>query len=159
MGSQWKVQGISSTTNGAWLFWKRERDIVCFFTRLGVVDSSYLTRSTWTFSVMAFDIEKLFNRDDVAMREEVVRMEGKMCPSNAIKGADTSGQFDTLGIKRVEEGLRSFGPFWSRNNAKRHGSSYKRSHLWRKVINLDEDGCCRWTPPPTFVKQISIQTD
>ena len=40
---------------------------------------------------MTFDIEKFFNRDNVAMREEVVRVEGKMCPGDAIKGADTSG--------------------------------------------------------------------
>ena len=108
---------------------------------------------------MAFDIEKFFNRNDVTMREEVVCVEGEMCPGDAIKGADASGQFDALSIKRVEEGFGSFGPFWSRYHAKGHGSPYECSYLWRQVINLDDDGRCRWTPAPTFVKQISIQTD
>ena len=40
---------------------------------------------------MAFDVEKFFDRNNVAMREEVVCMEGEMCPSDAIKGADASG--------------------------------------------------------------------
>ena len=58
---------------------------------------------------MAFDIEKFFNRNNVTMREEVVCIEGEMCPSDTIKGVDASGQFDTLSIKRVEEGFRLFG--------------------------------------------------
>jgi len=41
-----------------------------------------------------------------------------MCFGDTIKGADTSGQFDTLSIKRVEEGFRSFGPFWFGYHAK-----------------------------------------
>lgn len=82
-----------------------------------------------------------------------------MCPGDAIKGADTSGQFDAFGIKRVEEGFRSFGSFWARYHTKGHGSRYECAHLWRQVINLYDDGRCRWTPTPTFVKQISIQTD
>jgi hypothetical protein len=104
---------------------------------------------------MAFDIEKLFYRDNVAMREEIVCIEGKMCLGDAIKGADASGQIDALGIKRMEECFRTFGPFGSRYDAKRHGSCYECSYLWRKVINLD-DRRCRWTTAPTFVKQISI---
>ena len=145
--------------NAAWLFQKGEGNIVCFFMRVGVVDSCYLTGPTWTFSIMAFDIEKLFNRDYVTMREEVVHVEREMCPSDAIKGADASSQLDALSVEGIQEGFGSFGPFWSWYHAKGHRSPDECSHLWRQVINLDDDGHCRWTPMPTFVKQIAIQTD
>ena len=82
---------------------------------------------------MAFNIEKLFDRNNVAMREEVVCVEVKMCPCDAIKGADTSGQFDALSFKWVKECFRSFGAFWPGYGAQRHGSCYECSYLWRQL--------------------------
>ena len=81
-----------------------------------------------------------------------------MCPGDTIKCADTSGQFNTLCVKRVEVRFRLFAPFWSRYHVKRHRSCYECSHFRMQIVNLDDDGRCRRAPAPTFVKQISIQT-
>ena len=47
-------------------------DIVCFIGGIRVVDGLDLARTTWGFTVMPFDVEYFFYRNNIAKSKDII---------------------------------------------------------------------------------------